>query len=482
MRVVHLITSMGLAAAAVTTAGQTTGVAPLTPASLRTEGLNFGDDLARIYVGDFAQVGFARDGAEFAMLLSQYMNTYSRQCPNDLPANKVEIMVQECTRESYTVNGYGVEQAGSRHCVSYRTVGTGRYADPDVYRLHGQLEGALSRAMMGGVLGGVLGGARPGSDPTAGMRRMTDVAVYARNDLPMLLRQNQCSSPALKRLQDNMVLFGQGQQPIVLPGAAAALAAQGAAEGPRQNQNFQRLVDELITEQSQAWMMNRYQPGSVRASSALRDAQGRPREVQASYSFLSMGKPYAGKVRLTFAEGLPQCLYFSDVPQACRVPSPRIISAYRKNQYATDSGAETGMRATATNVPAVTPGPPTANLPAPGLAAAAAPAVAPLPPASPTPALAPALTPAMAEAPASTPTASAAAVDPATASREAAHQARLAAQQEQRAAALQRYCTALRANIDRAREMAASAAAQSAQRDETRLARAEAIYTQQCGR
>lgn len=456
------------------TPAKTAAAAAPGPGSLRTDGLNFGDDLMRVYVGDFAQVGFARDSTEFTLLLSSYMNTFSRQCAADLPPNKVEIMTQECARESWTVNGYGVEQPGSRHCVSYRTVGTGRYADPEVYNLQQRLDAATARAMVGGVLGGM----KPGGDPVSGMRRMTDVAVYARNDMPTLLQANGCSSAGVKRLQANLLRFGQGQEAIVMPGAAAALADKGAAtEGPRREQNHQRLLDDLISEQSQAWMMNRYQAGSVRPLSVARDSQGRAREVVAGYSYLSMGKMAAGKVRLVFVDGAPQCLYFADLPESCRAPSPRIVSAYRKNQYATEAGTELASR------PApVAPAPAPAPTPAAAQPQAAQADVEPPEPVRPAARADPVeSSPAPAQAAASGPAAPPEGASAAP-TRQAMPQDRAAALQERQAAIRERQCTALRTSIDRMRESLANGAPQRAQRAEAQVARLEQMHAQQCGR
>lgn len=475
MRVLLLILSALLAT---TADGQTAGakagatkapapttqpdLASLAPSSLRTQGLNFGDDLMRLYVGDFSQLAIAREGTEFSMLVSAYMTTFSRQCAGDLPPDKVEIMTQECARESWTVNGYGVEQPGSRHCVSYRTVGTGRFADPEVYKLHKQLDAAAARAMVGGLLGSM----KPGSDPTSGMRRMTDVAVYARNDMHTLVQANGCASPGLKRLQANLIRFGQGKDPIVMPGAAAAMAERATpVEGPRKDQNYVRLVDDLVTEQSQAWMMNRYQPGSVRPGTVTRDAQGRPREIVAGYSYVSMSKTYAGRVRVTFVDGAPQCLYFSDLPESCRVPSPRLVSAYRKNQYADGSGPDPTPRP-------VTVAPPVAQQPdvtPPAQARAAArpdPAEDPVPPVA-----------AAASMPASAPDPA-----PAQAARETTQAARAPTLPDRQAAARERHCAALRSGIDKAREAMATLPPQRAQRAEPQIARMELSYTQQCGR
>ena len=128
--------------------------AALTLASLKTDGLNYGDDVARIYVGDFEHVRLKRDGPELGFLVGGYMNAFSEQCDQYLPKNKVEIMRSECAQEAWSVNGYGAEMPGSRHCVSYRSVGTGRFADPEVYALQSKTDAAMAGNMLGGYVCG----------------------------------------------------------------------------------------------------------------------------------------------------------------------------------------------------------------------------------------------------------------------------------------------------------------------------------------
>lgn len=448
--------------AAAHAAGPAAAASALSPSSLRTDGLNFGDDLARIYVGDFGRVGFDKGSTELSILVSQYMSTFSRSCASELPKDKVEIMAQECAREEWTVNGYGVEQPGSRRCVDYRTVGTGRYADPQVYRLHQRLDASMTSAMMGGMFGAM----KQGGDAASGVRRMTDIAIYAKNDIPKLVQANGCASPALMRLQANLLRFGEGKDPIVMPGGVAGLADPGvAAGGPGKEQNFQRLLDDLITEQSQAWMMNRYLPGSVRPGLPTRDPQGRPRQVGASYSYMAMGKTYAGRLSVTFDNAGPQCLYFSDLPESCRVPSPRIVSAYRKNQYAGEWTPE--------------PAPP---------AVAAAPAVRPraegAAPARGDPATRARSSPADgapgAQAGEGIATPSASRAERAASDREAAREARAVAQLDRQAMARERRCASLRSSIERARAAAADATPQRFEAAMARIERAELSYAQQC--
>jgi len=472
MKMFMLIAS-GLLAA--TAAGQTTGVKPgpaksparatatqpsapsLTPTGLRTEGLNFGDDLTRLYVGEFGHVEFAREGTEFSVLVSTYMTTYSRKCADALPKDKVEIMTRECSQEAWTVNGYGMEIPGSRHCVSYRTVGTGRYADPQVYALYKQVDSATARTMVGDMFNAM----KQGGDPAGGMRRMTDIATYMRDDMAKLVQENGCASPSLMRLQANMIRFGQGKDPIVMPGGAAALADKSpSAGGLFKEQNYQRLLDDLITEESKAWMMNRYRSGSVRTGAITRDSQGRPSEIAASYSFMAMQKLFVGKLRVTFLDGVPKCLYFSDNPTLCRALSPRIVSAYRKHKYAEEAGAgqqtarqpdATGAEQTRAAAPADPGGSAAQPLPAVSMERSV--------PATP---------------PEREPTV--------TQSREAMQQAREAADRERMAAAKKRQCTALRANIDRTRQTLAGVPPQYAERRAAQVSRMELSYRQQCSR
>lgn len=298
----------------------------LTPASLHTDSLNYGDDVKRIYAGDFEHVRFARGSAETSILASKYMMEFADRCSSYLPKNAVEIMTQECSQEQWSVNGYGNEMPGTRHCISYRTVGTGKYADPDVYDLEKHLDNETASNMLGDMLAGMKSG-----DAAGGMRRMTDVAVYMSSDMGKLLNENGCSSAGTMRFQANLIRFGWDKEPIRMAGA---LTLASATAEPAKKQNYGKLVDSLISDESQAWMMNRYAEGSAITSRVAQDAQGRPSEVDAAYSYMSMGKEFRGSVRVTFRDGTPECLYFSDFPSTCRAASPRVISAYERNQFA----------------------------------------------------------------------------------------------------------------------------------------------------
>src|SRR5262249_14729446 len=127
-------------------------------------------------------------------------------------------------------------------------------------------------------------------------------------------------------------------EPGLRLGGGETLASIGPARPapgtPFKDSDYTKLLDDLILEQSKAWMMNRYFPGSLSGVAvSARDREGRPQEIVAQYGFESVKGRTNGNVKLTFSDGLPQCLYFSDFPTTCRAPSPRIVTAYENNKY-----------------------------------------------------------------------------------------------------------------------------------------------------
>src|ERR1700749_1013085 len=69
-------------------AASSTQSGALTPSSLHTDNLNYGDDIKRIYVGDFEHVSFKRDSTNFSLMVSSYMTEYSKSCDRYLPKDK----------------------------------------------------------------------------------------------------------------------------------------------------------------------------------------------------------------------------------------------------------------------------------------------------------------------------------------------------------------------------------------------------------
>ena len=60
-----------------------------------------------------------------------------------------------------------------------------------------------------------------------------------------------------------------------------------------------------------------------------------PRMIRAKYLFNSPVKSgrTQGSVTVTFTDGMPTCIYFSDAPSACQTPNRRIVAKYSSGGY-----------------------------------------------------------------------------------------------------------------------------------------------------
>ncbi len=297
-------------------------VGSLTPSGLNTDNLNYGDDIKRIYIGDFEHVSFKRDSTNFTLLVDTYMTEYSKSCDRSLPKDKVQIMQTICTNQVATVNQFGTE-VDARRCTQYNTVGTGRYADPRVYALHKALDSSMNVAVLQAYIKDLV----PNAGNGTGLRQMTDIGTYVLQDGAQFLVDNACASPATMRYQENLLHFGRGEAPISMPGATKALSTMTLAK----QQNYKGLIDGLITEESKAWAVNRYLGGSAQVTAVNHNSDGTPKEIDAKYSLANQS---TGKVRVTFEDDAAPCLYFSDAPTNCRIPNPKLMSAFRRNKYA----------------------------------------------------------------------------------------------------------------------------------------------------
>lgn len=299
----------------------------LQPNSLNVDGLNYETELTALYFGDFDNARLQNNDIRFLVFMNQYIDAFSRICAASLPKNKVEITESRCVRESTPVNVYG-NPVGPTTCSQYQNFGTGRYADPDLYRTANQLEANLTPRAMGDALG------LTGGDPIEWSRQMADVALSVGDDMPHLLTRNGCNRAAVKRLQANIQRFADGKAPLRLANGAT-LASQRSSDGQAfVDSNYRRMVDELIQENARGWSFNRYVAGSAsQVSVGRRDSQGRPASLSARYRFSGFGGAQAGSVNISFENGVPKCLYFFDAPRVCRLPSRRVITAYEKGDY-----------------------------------------------------------------------------------------------------------------------------------------------------
>jgi hypothetical protein len=171
-----------------------------------------------------------------------------------------------------------------------------------------------------------------GKNPLGAALNTLGAAQTIANDTSALVRVNACNSPGLKRFQENLMLFALGKPPVRLEGGGTAPAAiRPSPETLSKNQNFTKLLEDLVLDQSRSWVMNRFVSGSVsHVVVSSRDAEGRPAKVTGSYLYNGQSR---GSVNISFSGGLPECMYFFDFPSTCRTPNRRVVAAYATGAY-----------------------------------------------------------------------------------------------------------------------------------------------------
>jgi hypothetical protein len=307
------------------------GGAALTEGSFNVKGLNNEAVLNSLYRGDFVQIAFDREDLSFVSMYDQYLFAYGRRCASALPPNKVEITRQRCTEETVTKNGYGM--VISSYCSGWATEGTGVYADPRMYegkiRLAALAAGDTLRNTVGMLVQMTKG------DPIAGVARMVGDAIAIKADMEALVQLNSCKSPALRRFEENLKSFALNKPPIRLGEQGPKLSVIDPLPGiPFRDQNYGKLIEDLVGVHSKTWAMNRYARGSVTGVRVgRRDSKGRPSSVSARYTYEGFRGRSQGSVNLTFRDGLPECMYFHDFPSTCRTPDRKLVAAYSDGAY-----------------------------------------------------------------------------------------------------------------------------------------------------
>lgn len=294
--------------------------------TFNTDGLFNAEFFDYIFRGQFENVQLKREDNQFLMLFEQYLRTFGRQCPNNLPSNKVEIMNWVCATEEVTTNGYGIET--SRICIDWTTVGSGLFARRDLYEAKLQIERIQSTEVFRNTLAMM-------ADPNA-MGNSVDMIHKAngvRNDMAQLFNLNRCDSPGVRRFEENLKSFALNQPGIRMK-EASKYATMKETGGPTGRQNFTKLVDDLVANHSKTWAFNRYESGSISGLAIhSSDSQGRPTDLKANYRYKGFAGSSAGWVRVTFTNGLPKCIYFFDFPNNCKTPNSSIVASYAQGTY-----------------------------------------------------------------------------------------------------------------------------------------------------
>ena len=294
---------------------------------LNTDGLYYAEFYDYIFRGHFEEIDVSRDDMQFLLIFDQYLRAYGAQCSGSLPTNKVQIMNEECATEEVTKNGWG--DVISRVCVKYVWVGSGLYAKPALYEAYGEIDKIQQSKGLGTMMEMI-------TDPNS-MGNSVDM-IHKTNglkrDMLKIFKLNACGSPGLERFEENLKLFALNK-PSIRMEKASKYTTMKKSGGPTGDQNYHKLIDDLVYDQSKTWSFNRYTAGSISSvTKSTRDSEGRPMELSANYSFSGFSGNSKGSVRITFKNGLPKCIYFYDFPQNCKTPNTSIISSYAEGKYA----------------------------------------------------------------------------------------------------------------------------------------------------
>jgi hypothetical protein len=294
---------------------------------LNIDGLYYAEFYDYIFRGHFENIKMKRDDPNFLMIFEQYLRTYGAKCSNYLPANKVEIMELVCAEEEIGYNGYGQEIR--RDCIKYRWDGTGLFARRDLYNAKIEIE-KTHKANGLSIFFGMITDQNAMGNSVDLMHRRKGL----NNDMSKFFTLNQCNSKGVKRFEENLKLFALNKPGIRMKGSSK-YAIMKKSGGPSGSQNFSKLIDDLIYDQSKTWSLNRYTKGSISGLTVLsKDSQGRPVELRANYSYSAFGNKGRGWTKVIFKNGLPECIYFFDFPNNCKTPNSSVVANYSEGKYA----------------------------------------------------------------------------------------------------------------------------------------------------
>lgn len=291
-----------------------------------TDGLYNAEFFDNIYRGHFEDIELKREDLDFLSIFNQYLRSYGRRCDDYLPADKVPIMDIVCARERIEYNGYGAEI--NRYCIEWTQDKSGLYARHDLYEAMKKIErihnaGALRQAMQ--LI----------ADPNA-LGNSVDMVHKAKAlqfDMARIFELNPCDRPGIRRFEENLKLFALNKPSIRMKGVSKYTAMKRSG-GPTGLQDYNRLIDDLVVNQSKTWAFNRYIRGSISGVTFLReDSQGRPTAIKANYQYSGFSGKSNGWVKITFDNGLPNGIYFFDFPNNRKTPSPGVVASYAKGDY-----------------------------------------------------------------------------------------------------------------------------------------------------
>ena len=183
-------------------AADTAGIV-LNTGSLRLTGLN--SDAVQLfeetYKGNFFNLKDDADYTTTGAMLSLYLESYGRACPNFVPKDGVELSAPNCSLLVLKPNQFGTTQS----CRAYEQQGTGIFADRNLRIVANRNVGTTTSDLLTDIF-----------TNTSKIRSQVHTMRSLLEDTPKLVNENGCASPALRRYVDNLVRFMQKAKPLSL--------------------------------------------------------------------------------------------------------------------------------------------------------------------------------------------------------------------------------------------------------------------------
>lgn len=282
--------------------------------------------IRNIFLGNFLDIPFNRDAQTFSTLFNAYITAYSESnhCRNSLPADRIELTSQECDEWITYTNGWGV--VVDKECTHWKSVKTGVFVSREMFAVKNELDKLQAVDFFGKVFTILTQ-----KDPIGLAANLVNEVMSMKQDMVVLFGINDCGSLGLKRFEENLRLFALNKQPIVMGGGVTQKDRVAILS---KDQDFVRLIDNLIYFQSLSWAVFKYESGYVsNVKTTLRDSNGLPAEMTADYVYKGWSGRSYGTVRVTFTDGLPECLYFFDKPTICRTADRKTVANYANGVY-----------------------------------------------------------------------------------------------------------------------------------------------------
>jgi hypothetical protein len=289
----------------------------------QTDGLSNPNLIKNFFYGNFADIPYHRDDHAFIALLKHYLYTKAKRCPLTPGSDPVQITEPECKTERVVRNGYGV--VIDRYCIEWADRGTGLYTSSTLYRAYNIVINMAKRNALSdfwSTLQDLYKGGMGSLNASAAR------SSALQSDIEQLFQMNGCHDRALQRFEANLIQFATNKPPITLDGRVERQRADYEEE-----QDLEQLIKDLVFADSKRWTFQ-YINNSVRnIRVATTDEYNRPKVITATYQFNGLLGGQTDQVKITFQDGLPDCIYYLNYSSNCETPNREVVADFVAGKY-----------------------------------------------------------------------------------------------------------------------------------------------------